>query len=162
MLPEVVFNSERREYLVIVNDRDVFNEYLNNVGYIIDGDGTPLSGPFPVGNQVGDFYAARGAYNPNNDTYLVVWEDFRHATDWLDTICEVYGALLDADGDMIDEIPIIDDYGLPEFDTLVMSEMHLKVNIWKYCFVRICLNSLSSHGSSHDIEMRVINRVNLF
>lgn len=114
MLPEVIFNPLDREYLVIINDRDVFNEYLNNVGYILDESGNLITGPFPIGNQLGDFYAARGAHNPTNNTYLVVWEDFRHATDWLATICEVYGALLDNEGNMIVEIPIIDDYGLPE------------------------------------------------
>ncbi|MEE8381606.1 MAG: hypothetical protein V3R78_07010, partial [Thermodesulfobacteriota bacterium] len=114
-LPEVIFNSVRREYLVVYNDYNVFNVYQNNVGFILDENGNPIHGPFPVGNHVGDawrgaqFYASRGTYNPTNDTYLVVWEDFRYATDWLE--CDMYGTLLDADGNMIVESPIMDDHG---------------------------------------------------
>jgi hypothetical protein len=59
---------------------------------------------------VGDFYSQRAAYNPTNDTYLVVWEDFRNVTNWVWEPCDIYGALLDADGKMIVEIPVLDDY----------------------------------------------------
>jgi hypothetical protein len=112
MLPEVFFNDKRREYLVLYNDRNIFNSYLNNVGFILDEDGTKKKGPFEVGNQVGDLFAQRVAYNSRDDTYLVVWEDFRNvAGDWT-APCDLYGALLDAPtGEMIAEMEIIDDFG---------------------------------------------------
>jgi hypothetical protein len=112
MLPEVFFNDKRREYLVLYNDRNIFNSYLNNVGFILDEDGTKKKGPFEVGNQVGDLFAQRVAYNSRDDTYLVVWEDFRNvAGDWT-APCDLYGALLDAPtGRMIAEMEIIDDFG---------------------------------------------------
>ena len=113
-LPEVIFNPVRREYLVVYSDRNIYNAYLNLIGFILDEDGTPIHGPFPVGNQVGDFYAPDGAYNPADDTYFIVWEDFRNVPDWLYP-CDVYGALIDAeDGSMIAEVPVIDDFAIGE------------------------------------------------
>ncbi|MCK5187233.1 MAG: carboxypeptidase regulatory-like domain-containing protein, partial [Deltaproteobacteria bacterium] len=106
MLPEVFFNAKRREYLVLYNDR-VFNSYLNNVGFILDENGNKKKGPFEVGNQVGDQFAQRLAYNPKDDTYLVVWEDLRAVgSDWTSN-CDIYGALLNAEtGGLIAEIPV--------------------------------------------------------
>jgi hypothetical protein len=109
----IIFNPLRQEYLVMYNNRNIFNEYQNNVGFILNEDGRPIHGPFPVGNQEGDFYAPYGAHNPTNDTYFVVWEDFRNVSDWMYDPCDVYGALLDADGNMIAEIPVMDDYDTP-------------------------------------------------
>jgi len=112
MLPDIVFNPARREYLVVYNDRGIINENLNNVGFILDEDGNILHGPFPIGSQAGDSYAQYIAYNPTNDTYLVVWEDFRYVDNWMYDNGEVYGALLDAeDGSMIAEIAVRDDFG---------------------------------------------------
>jgi hypothetical protein len=109
-LPMIIFNPEHREYLLVYNDRNVFSSYLNNLGFIL----AVLHGPFPVGNQVGDFYAPYGAYNPTNNTYLVVWEDFRNVSDWMYDPCDIYGALLDADdGTMIKEIAVMDDWETP-------------------------------------------------
>jgi hypothetical protein len=112
-LPVVIFNPEKREYLVIYGDRGLFNSWQNNIGFILNEDGSQRTGPFPVGNQEGDMYAPLGAYNPSNDTYLVVWEDFRHVPDWIGS-CDIYGALLDDDGNMLAEIPIMDDFGMPD------------------------------------------------
>jgi len=113
MLPIVVFNPVRREYLVVYTDRNIFNAYLKNVGFILNENGNPIHGPFEVGTQEGDFYAPRGAYNPTNDTYLIVWEDFRHVDDWTQP-CDVYGALMDAEGNMLVEITIMDDAGMED------------------------------------------------
>ena len=114
MLPMVIFNPQRREYLVLYNDKNIFNEYLNNVGFILDENAEIVKGPFEVGNQGGDMYAQRVAYNSIDDTYLVVWEDFRNVrNDWT-APCDIYGALLDAEGGMIAEIPIADDHGMED------------------------------------------------
>jgi len=116
MIPIVVFNPERREYLAVYSERNIYNEHLNLIGFILNEDGTSRVGPFPLGTQLGDYYAPRAAYNPNEDTYLVVWEDFRNVADWLEP-CDIYGALLDAeDGSMIKEIPVIDDHAIGEPD----------------------------------------------
>jgi hypothetical protein len=107
-LPEVIFNSLEREYLVMYNDRYVFNEFKNNAAYILDEDGIAIKGPLPFGNQVGDQYATSAVYNPTDNTYFMVWEDFRHVTNWLYP-ADLYGALLDAEGEMIAEVTVIDD-----------------------------------------------------
>jgi len=114
-LPIIVFNSVRREYLVVYSDRNIYNKHLNLIGFILDENGDRIQGPFPVGNQLGDYYAPRAAYNPTDDTYLVVWEDFRNVPDWLSP-CDIYGALLDFEGKMIKEIPVLDDHALGEPD----------------------------------------------
>jgi len=113
LLPVVIFNPINREYLMVVTDRDVFNDYSNDVGYILDESGNPVHGPLEVGNAVGDTWAPMGVHNPTNNTYLVVWEDFRNVEDWTQS-CDIYGALLDADGNMIKEIPIRDDAGMED------------------------------------------------
>jgi hypothetical protein len=113
LLPEILFNPKSRNYLLVYNDRHIFNAYLNNVGYLLDENGDPIKGPFEVGNQTGDFYAVNGVYNSQDDTFLLAWEDFRNVADWIQP-CDIYGALLDGDGDMIKEIAIMDDFGMPD------------------------------------------------
>jgi hypothetical protein len=112
MLPILRFNHVQRNYFLVYNDKNVFNSYLNNIGFILDENGNPVQGPFEVGNQVGDEYASRIAYNPTDDTYLVVWEDFRNVrNDWT-APCDIYGALIDGGGGMITEIAVMDDVGM--------------------------------------------------
>ena len=110
---DIIFNPERQENLVAYNDRNIFNGYQNNIGFILNENGTPIKGPFEVGNQVGDQYAPNGVYNPTNGTYLIAWEDFRNVAGWMEP-CDLYGALLDGNGDMITEIAILDDHGMPD------------------------------------------------
>jgi hypothetical protein len=117
---EIVFNPARQEYLVAYNDRNVFNEYNNNVGFILDEHGNAIEGPFPIGDpdallvNAGAFYAPRCDYNSTNDTYLCVWEDFRNPGWDIYAPCDVYGSLHEANGDMITEIPVLDDAGVPD------------------------------------------------
>ncbi|MEE8382263.1 MAG: hypothetical protein V3R78_10375, partial [Thermodesulfobacteriota bacterium] len=114
LLPQVFFNTKRREYLVLYDDRNIFNSYLNNVGFFLDENAHITKGPFEIGNQVGDMYAQRLSYNWKDDTYLVAWEDFRHvAGDWTAN-CDIYGALLDAGGGIVTEVPIMDDAGMED------------------------------------------------
>ena len=107
----IIYNPVEREYLLVFNAPGVYNEHMNNIGYILNENGDPAHGPFPVGNQEGgDLYAPYAAYNSTDSTYLVVWEDFRNVDDYMFDPGDIYGALLDADGNMIVEIPVIDDY----------------------------------------------------
>jgi hypothetical protein len=119
LLAEIAFNPVRRNYFVTYNDDDVFSEDKNNIGFILDENGVPTTTePFPVGNQVGIFYAQDVVYNPDDDRYLVAWEDFRHATGfWAAGPNDIYGALIDGNGGMITEVPIMDDNDLPDFRT---------------------------------------------
>ena len=109
--PVISFSPVKQQYLVVVNDRYIFSESsLDNIGYVLDKDGNVISGPLLIGSTEGDQFNPQVAYNSVDDTFLVVWEDFRHATSFLGN-CEQYGALLDSDGNMLVEIPILDDYG---------------------------------------------------
>ncbi len=105
-----IYNPVEREYLLVFNGRGTFNEKQNSIGFILDENGDPVHGPFEVGTQLGDMYAPSAAYNPTNNTYFLVWEDFRHVTDWMYEPADTYGVFLDADGNMIAEIPVMDDY----------------------------------------------------
>lgn len=121
---EIIFNPEKQEYLVVYNDRGIFNNHQNNIGFIVNADGTPLKGPFEVGNQLGDQYAPNGVYNPINNTYFLAWEDFRNVPDWTHP-CDIYGVLLDDAGEMISEVPIQDDFGTQDAgDQRVPSVAH--------------------------------------
>ena len=121
---EIIFNPEKGEYLVLYNDRGIFNEYQNNIGFIVDEEGKPIKGPFEVGNQWGDQYAPNGVYNPQDNTYCIAWEDFRNVADWTQQ-SDLYGALLDDAGDMITEFDILDDYGTEDAgDQRVPSVAH--------------------------------------
>jgi hypothetical protein len=113
LLPVVIFNPLEQEYLTVVTDRDVFNDYSNNVGHIFDEEGNTAHGPLRVGSQAGDTWATLGVHNPTDNTYFVVWEDFRNTNDWT-LPAEVYGAVLDAEGNMIQEIAIMDDFGMED------------------------------------------------
>jgi hypothetical protein len=118
LLAEIVFNPVQRNYFVTYNDDEVFSEDKNNIGFILDENGIPTTEPFPVGNQVGVFYAQDVVYNPDADRYLVAWEDFRHATGfWAAGPNDIYGALIDGSGGMISEVPVMDDNDLPDFRT---------------------------------------------
>jgi hypothetical protein len=121
---EIIFNPEKQEYLVLYNDRGIFNDYQNNIGFIVDEEGKPVKGPFEVGNQRGDQYAPNGVYNPQDNTYCIAWEDFRNVADWMQQ-SDLYGALLDDAGDMITEFAIQDDYGTEDAgDQRVPSVAH--------------------------------------
>lgn len=121
---EIIFNPEKGEYLVLYNDRGIFNDYQNNIGFIVNEAGEPVKGPFAVGQQVGDQYAPNGVYNPLDDTYFLAWEDFRNVADWTQQ-SDIYGALLNDTGEMITECAIQDDYGTADAgDQRVPSVAH--------------------------------------
>jgi hypothetical protein len=105
----IVFNSKRRQYLVVYNDSrygaaDIF-------GVIIDENGGIVKEDFPINISSGQQMNAYACYNSTDDTYLINWEDFRHAATWQEP-GDIYGALLNGDGDIIiNDIAMCDDYG---------------------------------------------------
>ena len=111
--PVLVFNSTRQEYLIGTADRFHSDEY-DNVGFIVDEDATIRKGPFFFGEGSDgswSHFLYYGVHNPIDDTYLIPWEDFRHATGaWYFGPNDIYGALLDGDGNTLVDIPIIEDF----------------------------------------------------
>jgi len=124
--PDVAFNPLRREWLVVYNDKYIFRpeDDFDNPGFILDENGNAISGPFIIGLPIGSNFAPCVDYNPTDDTYLLAWEDWRYGPPeepWFFRPAEIYGALLYNDGAMLDpEIPVIDDFDLPDTGTQLM------------------------------------------
>jgi hypothetical protein len=112
--PLMLFNKAEEEYLLALNDYHPSGNQSDNLGFILDEDGNKLNQtPFLIGTPFKTQYNPQGAYKSKDNTYLAVWEDFRYVQS-ISQNCDLYGALLDADGNMITEIPIIDDFGTPD------------------------------------------------
>ena len=117
--PVIRFNSTDEEYLVGYNDTHPGPDAtIDNFCLIFDPSANLLSGPNLFGTAPGTQFNPQMIYNSVDNTYLGVWEDFRHAPDpdlWFVASTDLYGALVDADGKMIgDEFPVIDDTGMED------------------------------------------------
>lgn len=110
--PTIVFNSTTQEYLAAYNDKYVVSETetLDNLGVILDVNGDVISGPFLIGSPEGTQFNPQVAYNSIDDTYMVNWEDFRNVGGMWDP-SDIYGALLNREGEQLAEIAMIDDFG---------------------------------------------------
>ncbi len=117
--PAILFNPLKREYLATYNDKlegtDLIpgkqsGTFLDNIGFILNESGEVKKGPFLIGSEQGYQFNPQIAYNSHDDTYLVSWEDFRHQSGIWDP-SDIYSALLNAEGEMIHEIPQMDDFG---------------------------------------------------
>jgi hypothetical protein len=110
--PSIVFNSQRKQYLVAYNDsrngeHDVF-------GAILDDQGTVVREDFAICTAAGEQQNPFICYNSKDDTYLLNWEDFRHVNTWTEP-GDIYGALLDGEGNaLVDAIAMVDDYGMQD------------------------------------------------
>jgi hypothetical protein len=131
--PLIVFNSLEQRYLLAFNDRrlssfastnpvhrrqNIINYFINdidNLGCILDEDGMKLEAKaFVIGNPRGTQFNNQCVYNSQDNTFFVIWEDFRHVRD-IYSNCDIYGALLDSSGNMIrEEFPVMDDFGTPD------------------------------------------------
>jgi hypothetical protein len=105
----IVFNSTRRQYLVVYNDSR--NGAADIFGVILGEDGTVVKQDFLINGVQGEQINAYASYNSVDDTYLINWEDFRNVTTWQEP-GDIYGALLDGEGAVIkNDIAMCDDYG---------------------------------------------------
>ncbi len=99
------FNSKKNQFLVTYNDnRNGTNDVY---GVILDDTGVVVKKEFVISNAVGHQVNPVACYNPQDDTYLVNWEDFRVHGDslkyygTLSVMTDIYGALLAADGTVL-------------------------------------------------------------
>ena len=128
--PTIIFNSVDREYLAAYNENFEGTDMLpgkeegtslDNIGFILDEQCNVIKGPFMIGSQGGTQFNPQLEFNPENNTYMVNWEDFRNVGGMWDS-SDIYGALLDDDGKMEVEIPMIDDFeGVDEGDQRVQK-----------------------------------------
>jgi hypothetical protein len=101
----MAFNSRKNQFFITYNDtRNGANDVF---GVILDDTGTVVKEEFVISNAVGHQVNPVVCYNPQDDTYLVNWEDFRAHGDnldeygTLDVMTDIYGALLAADGTVL-------------------------------------------------------------
>ena len=109
----IVFNSERRQYLVVYNDSR--NGVANVYGIIVGEDGTIVKEDFAITDAVkgtdGGRINAYPCYNSKDGSCLITWEDFRHVENWREP-GDIYGALVSATGQILKkDIPVCDDHG---------------------------------------------------
>ena len=113
--PALEFNTTRKDFLLTFNKRGVYSKWYNNIGYILDEDGDIVNGPERWGTGDGHHFIYDAVYNPENDTFMLNWEDFRHSTPpyyfWPN---DIYGALVDGLGNMTVDFATIEDCGEPD------------------------------------------------
>lgn len=101
----MAFNAKKNQFFVTYNDNrngthDVFGVILDNAGAVVKKE-------FVIINAAGHQINPVVCYNPQDDTYLVNWEDFRAHGDslteygTLDVMTDIYGALFSADGTVL-------------------------------------------------------------
>jgi hypothetical protein len=113
----MAFNSVKNQFFITYNDSrngagDIF-------GVIIDDTGAVVKEEFVVSGAEGHQVNPVVCYNPQDDTYLLNWEDFRQHGDnltaygTLDVMTNIMGALLDGDGKTLvhDIAMCVDDSG---------------------------------------------------
>ena len=101
----MAFNSKRNQFCITYNDtRNGANDVF---GVILDDTGAVVKKEFAISDAAGHQINPVVCYNPQDDTYLVNWEDFRAHGDsldeygTLDVMTDIYGALLAADGTIL-------------------------------------------------------------
>jgi hypothetical protein len=101
----MAFNSKKNQFFITYNDsRNGANDVF---GVILDDTGAVVKEEFVISNVAGHQINPVVCYNPQEDTYLVNWEDFRAHGDsldeygTLDVMTDIYGALLAADGTIL-------------------------------------------------------------
>ncbi len=107
----MAFNSAKDQYFITYND---FRDNIGNAyGVILDDTGKIVKNEFMISNSVGHQVNPVVCYNPDDDTYLVNWEDFSaHGDDLtplgtLEVMTDISGALLSSDGKIIiNDIPM--------------------------------------------------------
>ena len=110
--PAVAYNSQRGDYLVVWDDNRNPGD-LDIYGQIVGGDGT-LKGSFGL-TVTGRQAYPDVAYNPAEDSYLVVWEDDRPGTPNHD----VYGQVISADGALLGSDMVIASAISNQYDPVV-------------------------------------------
>jgi hypothetical protein len=99
------FNSKQNQFLITYND---FRDEVSSVyAVIIDDTGAVIKPEFLLCEAEGHQVNPVVCYNPQDDTYLINWEDFRAHGNSLDSLgtlevmTDIYGALLSGDGTVI-------------------------------------------------------------
>ncbi len=110
--PDVAYNSTDDEYLVVwhANDDtgDLAADKSNIYGKIIDANGDEIVAQFRISIAAGpdndgtyDTFSPKAVYNPTNNEYLVIWAADDDTSPLTDDKFEVFGQILNADGEAL-------------------------------------------------------------
>ncbi len=125
--PAVAYNSVRDEYLVVWDDDQ--GSDLDIYGQIVEADGD-LGTSFSW--SVSDRQAYPDvAYNPDDDTYLVVWEDRRPAA----AAYDIYGQVISGSGSLLGSNFGLTSVSKSQFDPVVTynsTAQRFMVGWWDY------------------------------
>ncbi|MBW1853360.1 MAG: hypothetical protein JRJ00_01560 [Deltaproteobacteria bacterium] len=122
--PVISFNTVRKQYLIIYDEPFLYGNYWNNIGFILDEDGNTVKGPFRADTGDGAHSIYYIEYNPDNDHYMLNWEDWRHADDpsrFYFGPCTIYGCLLDGEGNIVADFPTKEYSGMPDEGRMVWN-----------------------------------------
>ncbi len=111
--PSVAYNTKRNEYLVVYNDmrKDIGDIY----GILVDAAGTVVKSEFLINGEQGGQVHPVPCYNPDEDNYLISWEDYRHISDPFNDPSDLMGALVSAEGVVErNDLALIDDHDSPQ------------------------------------------------
>ena len=102
--PFVIYNSTRKEFvvfiqrmddLVVTDDNRLWEGYCYNIGaYRISTTGTVLGNELTVSDATGCQWYPRADYNPDTNTLLVAYHDFRN---WANLEKAIYGRIIGYD-----------------------------------------------------------------
>ena len=103
--PAVAHNSDNNQYLVVWQSDQANNEEYEIYGQLVDSPGDLIGGNFRISDMGPNGSTLYGAYNPDviynsvSNQYLVVWAGDDNTAPLLDNEYEIYGQLLESDGD---------------------------------------------------------------
>lgn len=109
--PAVAYNSQQNNYLVVWDDNRA-GANVEIYGQIVNANGT-LGGGFGLSGANTQDYAAV-TYNPDQNRYLVVWEDNRASSN-----DDIYGQVISADGSLVGNNFAIASAGDNQFDPVI-------------------------------------------
>jgi len=97
--PALAYDEANNRLLMAWVEEDVSTSLDIYAGFL-DSDGSPIDAPITICTDVDIQKSPRIAYNTEDGSFLVVWNDYR------DGNYDIYGKLVYADGDTSDEIGI--------------------------------------------------------
>jgi hypothetical protein len=144
MFPDVAYNSTHNEFLVVWQDNNTANASWDIKAQRITASGVPIGTVFPIAARPGysgyptDQQHPAVAYNPDDDEYLVVWQDDYCERFPYKTADDIYGVRLSSSGELlcafipISVAPNCSDNAYQQYPAVVYnSSAHQYLVVWE-------------------------------